>query len=250
MVIRLESLTKRFGSFTAVDGVHLEVDKGEICGLIGANGAGKTTLIRMICGILPPTKGKGTVLGYDMLKERKAIRDRLGYMSQKFSLYPDLTVEENLRFFAGVYTVDSVHRQVEERMDRFGLWEIRREQVSSLPGGWKQKVAFASATVHSPSLLILDEPTSGVDPITRRGFWDLLYGMAAEGMTVLVTTHYMDEAERCDRVAMMSRGRLIMEGTVAQLRSRNQSSLDRERPALEEIFIHMIGEESPRDGTR
>lgn len=150
MVIRLESLTKRFGSFTAVDGVHLEVDKGEICGLIGANGAGKTTLIRMICGILPPTKGKGTVLGYDMLKERKAIRDRLGYMSQKFSLYPDLTVEENLRFFAGVYTVDSIHRQVEERMDRFGLREIRREQVSSLPGGWKQKVAFASATVHSP----------------------------------------------------------------------------------------------------
>ncbi|PTX64994.1 ABC-2 type transport system ATP-binding protein [Melghirimyces profundicolus] len=248
MVIRLDSLTKRFGAFTAVDGVSLEVKEGEVCGLIGANGAGKTTLIRMICGILRPTRGEGSVLGYDIVKERDAIRHRIGYMSQKFSLYSDMTVEENLRFFAGLYPVKgSSADRVEELLERFDLEEMKKQRVENLAGGWRQRVAFASSMIHSPSLLILDEPTSGVDPVTRRSFWDLLYGLAEEGTTVLVTTHYMSEAEQCDRVAMLNRGRLVAEGTVPDLRNRFAEILHTPRPTLEGIFIHTTGEGSADD---
>jgi len=241
-MIELNRITKQFGTFRAVNQVSLSVSKGSVFGLLGANGAGKTTLIRMMCGILPPTSGHGLVLGKDMVKERAEIKKRIGYMSQKFSLYPDLTVEENIRFYGRLYGVDSIKQRMEELIGQFSLQDVAKKQVAELGGGIRQRVAFASAIVHRPPLLFLDEPTSGVDPLTRRLFWEQLYELTEQGMTILVTTHYMDEAERCDQVALMNKGRIVAKGKVDELKERYAVEWGTARPTLEEIFVHVISQ--------
>lgn len=246
-MIQLREITKQFGAFRAVDGVSLSVTKGKIFGLLGANGAGKTTLIRMMCGILPPTSGTGHLLGYDIVKQRNEIKRNIGYMSQKFSLYPDLSVIENLRFYARLYGVASPRERIHELLERFDLTEISRKQVVSLGGGIRQRAAFAAAIVHSPPILFLDEPTSGVDPLTRRLFWEQLYELTEQGTTIFITTHYMDEAERCDEVALMNQGKIVAEGEVNQLRQRFASPLQMMHPSLEDIFIYMISEDGGND---
>lgn len=209
-VIRADRLTKRFGHFTAVDGVSFSVEEGEIFGFLGANGAGKTTAMRMLCGLSVPTSGSGSVAGFDIATQGERIKGRIGYMSQKFALYEDLTVWENLRLYAGIYGVPS--RQIGPRtdalLDRLGFREEKNSLVRSLPLGWKQKLAFSVAIFHEPRVVFLDEPTGGVDPGARRQFWELIYAAAEGGITVFVTTHYMDEAEYCDRVSIMVDGRI------------------------------------------
>ncbi|MBT3392033.1 MAG: ABC transporter ATP-binding protein [Chloroflexi bacterium] len=207
-VIQTQDLTKKFGDFTAVDGVTFEVRAGEVLGYLGPNGSGKTTTIRMLLGLLRPSAGSATVLGYDILTQPEPIRSRVGYMSQKFALYDELTVRENLEFYAGVYGVRE-RGHIENTQARLGLSEMTRERVSDLPVGWRQRLALATAIVHGPRLLFLDEPTSGVDPTARRDFWDLIYEFVEEGVTAFVTTHYMDEAEYCGRVGIMSAGKLL-----------------------------------------
>jgi len=209
--IQTDALTKRFGDFTAVDAVDFYIPKGEIFGLLGPNGAGKTTTIRMLCGILVPSQGSGTVLGWDIAQDAELIKQNIGYMSQKFSLYHDLTCRENIEFYASVYRVPAEEKstRVSSLMDRLGLREIANEQVRELSGGWRQRVALACAVVHDPPMLFLDEPTAGVDPIARREFWDFIYDLAGQGVSILATTHYMDEAEFCNKVGMMYNGRLI-----------------------------------------
>jgi ABC-2 type transport system ATP-binding protein len=206
--LRVNDLTKRFGDFVAVDGVSFEVAPGEIVGFLGPNGSGKTTTIRMLLGILRPTSGTASVLGFDTAKEAEAIRARVGYMSQKFALYDDLTAWENLAFYGGVYGVGDRSR-LEESIAKVGLQGIEAVRAGDLPIGWRQRLALATAIVHQPSLLFLDEPTSGVDPAARRAFWDLIYALSESGVTAFVTTHYMDEAEYCSRVGIMHRGRLL-----------------------------------------
>ncbi|WP_153640130.1 ABC transporter ATP-binding protein [Prolixibacter sp. NT017] len=210
-VIRVRDLVKKFGQFVADDHLSFDVYKGEIFGFLGANGAGKTTAIRMLCGLLEPTSGELTVAGLDGFKQREAIKRRIGYMSQKFSLYEDLTVHENIRLFAGIYGIPTrVRREkTEELLEKLELTSTRKKLVRDLPLGWKQKLAFSLAIIHDPSIVFLDEPSGGVDPVTRRRFWDLIYEAAHEGITVFVTTHYMDEAEYCDRVAIMSAGKIV-----------------------------------------
>jgi ABC-2 type transport system ATP-binding protein len=207
-VIDAQDLTRRFGSFVAVDHVNFSVERGEVVGYLGPNGSGKTTTIRMLLGLLRPSQGSAQVLGYDITTQSEQIRARVGYMSQKFSLYHDLTVQENLSFYAGVYGVTRRER-VAEVAELIGLRELLRERVSSLSTGWRQRLALGTAIVHNPSLLFLDEPTSGVDPMARRSFWNLIYTLVEQGVTALVTTHYMDEAEYCGRVGMMRDGRLL-----------------------------------------
>jgi ABC-2 type transport system ATP-binding protein len=207
-VVRTRELTKRFGDFTAVDRVSFEISAGEVIGLLGPNGSGKTTTIRMLLGLLLPTSGEAEVLGFDIFRQSEEIRKRVGYVSQRFALYYDLTVEENLQFYAGVYGV-SDRKRIGEVLDLVGLVEFRDALVSRLSTGWRQRLALASAIVHRPKLFFLDEPTSGVDPTARRAFWDLIYRLVEEGTTALVTTHYMDEAEYCSRVGVMSAGRLL-----------------------------------------
>ncbi|MBM4273500.1 MAG: ABC transporter ATP-binding protein [Deltaproteobacteria bacterium] len=218
--IVVEDLTKVFGNFTAVDRVSFQVNRGEIFGFLGPNGAGKSTTIRMLCGLLLPTRGAGTVGGYDIIRKQDQIRQHLGYMSQRFSLYQDLTAEENLRFFGGIYGLSPVRvkERTQEALNLVGLWERRGELTGLLPLGLKQRLALASAILHEPPILFLDEATSGVDPISRRNFWDLIYALAAKGVTILVTTHYMDEAEFCDRLVLISAGRLIAQGTPRELK--------------------------------
>jgi len=216
-VIRVEGLTKRFGDFTAVDHVSFTVQRGEVVGYLGPNGSGKTTTIRMLLGLLLPSEGNAQVLGYDIRRQSEAIRRECGYMSQKFSLYHDLTVEENLRFYAGVYGVRN-ESQIQGTLERVELTPQQRTRVSDLSTGWKQRLALAIAIVHRPQLLFLDEPTSGVDPTARRAFWDLIYDLVNEGVTALVTTHYMDEAEYCGRVGIMREGKLLALDTPAQLK--------------------------------
>ena len=216
-VIRVEGLTKRFGDFTAVDHVSFTVQRGEVVGYLGPNGSGKTTTIRMLLGLLLPSEGSAQVLGYDIRRQSEAIRRECGYMSQKFSLYHELTVEENLRFYAGVYGVRN-ESQIQGTLERVELTPQRRTRVSDLSSGWKQRLALAIAIVHHPQLLFLDEPTSGVDPTARRAFWDLIYDLVNEGVTALVTTHYMDEAEYCGRVGIMREGKLLALNTPAQLK--------------------------------
>jgi ABC-2 type transport system ATP-binding protein len=207
-VVRSRELTKRFGDFTAVDRVSLEISAGEVIGLLGPNGSGKTTTIRMLLGLILPTSGTAEVLGFDISRQAEEIRKRVGYVSQRFALYSDLTVAENLQFYAGVYGV-SDRRRLDEVLQLVGLEEFRDQLVSRLSTGWRQRLALASAIVHRPKLFFLDEPTSGVDPTARRAFWDLIYRLVEEGTTALVTTHYMDEAEYCSRVGVMSAGRLL-----------------------------------------
>lgn len=209
-VISVQDLTKQFGNFTAVDHITFDVHKGEIFGFLGANGAGKTTAMRMLCGLSFPTSGKATVAGYDLFKHPEKIKREIGYMSQKFSLYEDLKVKENIRFYGGIYGLSN--QQIKTKME-FLLHQLKLEDqasalVKSLPLGWKQKLSFSVAMMHEPQIVFLDEPTGGVDPITRREFWSLIYQAAADGTTVFVTTHYMDEAEYCNRVSIMVDGRV------------------------------------------
>jgi ABC-2 type transport system ATP-binding protein len=219
IVVETKNLTKRFGSFTAVESVTLEVETGEVVGYLGPNGSGKTTTIRMLMGLLLPSEGSARVLGYDIRLSPEEIRSRCGYMSQKFALYDELTARENLAFYAGVYGVhDRAH--IEGTLARLGLSGIERERAGELPVGWRQRLALATAIVHRPRLLFLDEPTSGVDPTARRDFWDLIYEFIDEGMTALVTTHYMDEAEYCSRVGIMSSGRLLAMDTPTHLKEK------------------------------
>ncbi len=220
IAVEVEDLVKTFGTFVAVDHVRFQVEKGEIFGFLGPNGAGKSTTIRMLCGLLMPTSGKGSVAGFDILKEPEKIKQVIGYMSQKFSLYEDLTVLENLRFFGGIYGLSgSAQRQREEEaLEMAGLREIRDRMTQTLAVGWKQRLALACAILHEPPVLFLDEPTSGVDPISRRNFWGLIQQMAEKGITTFVTTHYMDEAEYCDRLALIYQGKVIALGTPSDLK--------------------------------
>ncbi len=209
-VIETTDLTKKFGSFTAVDSISFDVEKGEIFGFLGANGAGKTTAMRMLCGLIHPTSGTGKVAGYDIHKDSEMIKKHIGYMSQKFALYDDLKVWENLRLYAGIYGMkdSEINLNIDSLLEKLGFEKERNTMVSSLPLGWKQKLAFSAAIFHKPKIVFLDEPTGGVDPIARRQFWELIYEAAASGITIFVTTHYMDEAEYCDRVSIMVDGRI------------------------------------------
>lgn len=218
--ISVEHLVKRFGDFAAVDDVSFEIPRGEIVGFVGPNGAGKSTTIRMLCGLLLPTSGRAVVAGFNVAKAPERVREHIGYMSQKFSLYSDLTVAENLRFFGGIYHVPSAELSARMRfaVEMAGLSGREDASVSLLAGGWKQRLALGCAILHRPPILFLDEPTSGVDPESRRRFWDLIHTMASEGVTVLVSTHYMDEAEYCDRIALIDRGRLVAFDTAAAMK--------------------------------
>ena len=218
--IAVRALTKRFGGFTAVDGVSFEVARGEVFGLLGPNGAGKSTTIRMLCGILAPTSGNGTVAGHDIASQPEAVRAHIGYMSQRFSLYLDLTVSENLEFYGGVYGVPPARlpERVAWALQMAGLEQQRHRLTRELSAGWRQRLALGCALLHQPEVVFLDEPTAGVDPISRRQFWNVIYELAGGGVTCLVTTHYMDEAERCDRVGLVFGGRLIALDSPARLK--------------------------------
>ena len=216
-VIYVENLTRRFGDFVAVDHINFEVNEGEVVGYLGPNGSGKTTTIRMLLGLLEPTEGEATVLGYDAFKQSEEVRKRAGYMSQKFAIYDDLTVLENLTFYGGVYGITDRAR-ILHTLDRVGLHGHESTLTRSLSAGWRQRLALGIALVHEPKLLFLDEPTSGVDPTARRAFWDLIYQLAENGVTILVTTHYMDEAEYCERVGIMRDGKLLAMDTPLRLK--------------------------------
>ncbi|GGH05015.1 hypothetical protein GCM10007415_46740 [Parapedobacter pyrenivorans] len=228
-VIKTEKLTKRFGDFIATDEITFEVLKGEIFGFLGANGAGKTTAMRMLCGLSTPSSGKATVAGFDVYRQTEQIKQHIGYMSQKFSLYEDLTVLENIRFFGGIYGLDNrqLKSKSEELVQRLGLQSETKKLVGELPLGWKQKLAFSVSVLHEPKIVFLDEPTGGVDPVTRRQFWALIYEAASRGITLFVTTHYMDEAEYCDRISIMVDGRIEALGTPQELKIKlNESTMD------------------------
>ncbi|MGQ9517952.1 MAG: ATP-binding cassette domain-containing protein [Anaerolineae bacterium] len=220
LAVEVRGLVKRFGDFTAVDNIHFTIPRGEIFGFLGPNGSGKTTTIRMLLGLLRPTAGEATVLGFDIRRQTEEIRRRIGYMSQRFSLYYDLTVSENLDFFGRTYGVrgERLRQRKEFVLEMAGLQGRERELTRNLSGGWKQRLALGAAILHEPEMLFLDEPTAGVDPISRRAFWDLLYELADAGTTILVTTHYMDEAEHCHRLAFIYRGRLIAQGTPEEIK--------------------------------
>ena len=216
-VIDVRELRKSFGPRKVVEGLTLQVEKGEICGFLGANGSGKTTTIRMLCGLLVPDAGSGTCIGFDIIKQASLIRRHVGYMTQKFSFYEDLTVFENLSFVASVYEMKNARTAVEAIMERMGLADRRDQLAAQLSGGWKQRLALAACVLHQPKLLLLDEPTAGVDAKARREFWDLIHDMAGEGLTVLVSTHYMDEAERCKRIVYLAGGRIVVQGTADEV---------------------------------
>lgn len=221
IAVTVKDLERRFGDFIAVDKVSFEVTTGEIFGFLGPNGAGKSTTIRMLCGILTPSSGTGTVAGYDVLTEAEKIKSHIGYMSQKFSLYEDLTVEENINFYSGIYRIAPEKKDARKEwvLEMAGLKEHRHSRTAILSGGWKQRLALGCAILHEPPIIFLDEPTSGVDPISRRQFWDLIYELSGKGVTVFVTTHYMDEAEYCDRIGLIYRGELIAIGTPEALKN-------------------------------
>jgi ABC-2 type transport system ATP-binding protein len=221
----VKDLERRFGSFVAVNRVSFEVATGEVFGFLGPNGAGKSTTIRMLCGILAPSAGAGTVAGFDIRAEAERIKANIGYMSQKFSLYEDLTVEENIDFYAGIYRIPAERKRQRKEwvLEMAGLSERRRSRTSVLAGGWKQRLALGCAIIHEPPIVFLDEPTSGVDPISRRRFWDLIYQLAGQGVTVFVTTHYMDEAEYCDRIGLIYRGELVALGAPEALKTEHMT---------------------------
>jgi len=215
--IDVAGVTKRFGSKTVVNAIDLQVRRGEIYGFLGPNGSGKTTFIRMLCGLLTPDAGRGTCLGYDLLTQQAEIKLHVGYMTQRFSYYEDLSIRENLDFIARIYAVPDRRAAVEQSLERLGLQNRSSQLAGELSGGWKQRLALAACLIHSPQLLLLDEPTAGVDPKARRDFWDEIHRLAADGLTVLITTHYMDEAERCHRLAYLAYGELLTRGTVADV---------------------------------
>jgi ABC-2 type transport system ATP-binding protein len=223
-IIVADRLERRFGKLVAVKDVSFQVRRGEIFGVLGPNGAGKSTTIRMLCGILDPSGGRGTVVGFDIKKEPERIKERIGYMTQRFSLYEDLSVEDNLMFYAGIYGIPFFQRaaRVRDVLERTGLTQRKRQLSGTLSGGWKQRVALACATIHDPPLLFLDEPTAGVDPVSRREFWEQIHDLAARGTTALLTTHYMDEAERCHRIAFIFHGELLDIGTPNEIVERRQ----------------------------
>lgn len=231
-VIEVSGLTKKFGNFTAVDNISFDVEEGEIFGFLGANGAGKTTAMQMLCGISMPTAGKGTVAGYDIIKENELIKQNIGYMSQKFSLYEDLKVWENIRLFGGIYGLSdkNISEKTDALLKQLDFEQERNTLVKYLPLGWKQKLAFSVAIFHEPKIVFLDEPTGGVDPAMRRQFWEMIYDAADRGITVFVTTHYMDEAEYCNRVSIMVDGRIDALDTPAQLRHRYSAD------TMDEVF--------------
>jgi len=234
-VITTDKLTKRFGSFVAASELSFEVHRGEIFGFLGANGAGKTTAMRMLCGLLTPSSGKARIAGFDIYHETEKIKRNIGYMSQKFSLYDDLTVSENIRFYAGIYgmRIPAIKQKTKELLEELQLVNEAKTLVRELPLGWKQKLAFSVSIVHDPEIVFLDEPTGGVDPVTRRQFWDLIYAAADKGVTIFVTTHYMDEAEYCNRVSIMVDGVIAALDTPAELKRQygNQS--------MEEVFYEL-----------
>ena len=236
LMIKADNLTRKFGDFTAVDHISFEVGKGEIFGFLGANGAGKTTAMRMLTGLLIPTAGNATVTGFDVYKQPEQIKKRIGYMSQKFSLYEDLTVRENIRLYGGIYglTDEQITRKSDQLVAMLNMEELQNKRIGSLPLGWKQKLAFSIALLHEPDIVFLDEPTGGVDPITRRQFWEQIYKVANEGTTVFVTTHYMDEAEYCDRVSIMVDGRIEALDTPAGLKKSFMAE------DIVEVFIQLV----------
>ncbi|CAJ1001298.1 MULTISPECIES: ABC transporter ATP-binding protein [Bacillales] len=240
--IQCEQLTKRFQDRVAVNSLTLSVPTGSIYGFLGPNGSGKSTTIRMLCGLINPTSGRGTVLGYDVMTQSEEIKQRIGYMSQKFSLYEDLTVEENLDFYAGVYRLgrEERRRRKAELIEMAGLTGRERQLAGSLSGGWKQRLALSCALLHQPELLILDEPTAGVDPVSRRIFWEVIHDLAKQGMTVLVTTHYMDEAQTCDWIGFIFFGNLLAQGTPQELIERMGAN------NLEDVFVTLVKEEEAR----
>ena len=236
ITVHTESLTRRFGKFTAVDRVTIAVYAGEIFGFLGANGAGKTTMIRMLCGLLAPSEGQGNVAGFDIMRESEQIKRNIGYMSQKFSLYDDLTISENITFFGGIYGLSNnrIAERREALIAQVGLKRFQDQLTSSLPLGYKQRLALGCALLHDPPILFLDEPTSGVDPRARRSFWDLIYDAAAAGKTVFVTTHFMDEAEYCHRVSIMRNGAVIALDTPQALKSSHGKT------SMQDVFVSLV----------
>jgi len=234
--VQVQELSRHFGAFVAVDRISLTVERGEIFGFLGANGAGKTTAIRMLCGLLRPTCGGGRVVGFDIDRQTEQIKRSIGYMSQKFSLYPDLTGRENMHFYGSAYGLRKarVEQRLTELSERLSLAAFIDRKAGDLPIGWRQRLALGVSLLHDPQLLFLDEPTGGVDPVFRRRFWDLLYQLADEGVTVFVTTHYMDEAEYCDRISIMHRGRIVEMGRPVELVRRRHAA------NLEELFVDLI----------
>jgi hypothetical protein len=225
-IISVRNLTKRFGNFTAVDNISFDVGRGEIFGFLGANGAGKTTAMRMLCGLSIPTGGSGTVAGYDINREGEMIKRHIGYMCQKFSLYDDLTVKENMELYGGIYRIEkkALRQRIDSILERLDFASVKDSLVGSIPTGWKQKLAFSVSTIHSPELVFLDEPTGGVDPVTRRQFWEMIYGAAAQGTTIFVTTHYMDEAEYCSHVSIMVDGKIRALDTPSGLKEKYEAA--------------------------
>jgi ABC-2 type transport system ATP-binding protein len=234
-IIEVKSLVKRFGHFTANDNLTFDVFKGEIFGFLGANGAGKTTAMKILCGLSKPTSGEVSIAGFDVYKQTEDIKRNIGYMSQRFSLYEDMTPLENIRFYAGIYGLSN--KQIKERSDmlieKLGLGEVKKTLLKALPLGWKQKLAFSVALIHNPKIIFLDEPTSGVDPITRRQFWEMIYEAAGTGVTVFITTHYMDEAEYCNRVSIMTEGRIEALDTPVMLKKRFDAA------TMNEVFLKL-----------
>ncbi len=244
--VQMENLEKKFGDFVAVNKISFNVPKGHIYGFLGPNGAGKSTTIRMMCGILRPTSGEGYVGGYNLYTQSEEIKSHIGYMSQKFSLYEDLTVEENINFYSGIYQVPQDKKEERKQwvLDMAELNDLRNARTSTLSGGWKQRLALGCAVLHNPPILFLDEPTSGVDPVSRRAFWHLIGTLAEQGTTIFVTTHYMDEAEYLDYLALIYRGEIIARGTPEQLKEEGSYS------SLEDVFVSLIEKRDALDGNQ
>lgn len=237
IAVQVSNLSKHFGKFKAVDEISFEVDKGEIFGFLGANGAGKTTAIRMLCGLLKPTSGEASVAGYNLKNQSADVKKNIGYMSQKFSLYEDLTVKENIEFYGGVYGLsrEAIETKTERLLSELNMHQQKNSLTKSLPLGWKQRLALSTALLHDPSIIFLDEPTGGVDPISRRNFWRIIYEIAHQGKTVFVTTHYMDEAEYCNRLSIMYAGKIIEIGNPIALKEKYKMK------TIQDIFIHLVG---------
>ena len=244
LAIDVQGLSKRFGALQAVDNISLQIEQGHITGFLGPNGSGKTTTLRMLCGLLTPDSASGQVLGLDFPAEARAIKRQTGYMTQRFSLYEDLTIEENLAFIARVYSLDRISERVDEQLENLGLNNRRKQLAGTLSGGWKQRLALAAAVMHEPRLLLLDEPTAGVDPQARRDFWDAIHRLADQGITVMVSTHYMDEAERCHEIAYIFNGRLIARGTAEEvIRQSGLVTFEAEGPRADRLSRELAGKQ-------
>ncbi|MBU3949930.1 MAG: ABC transporter ATP-binding protein [Proteobacteria bacterium] len=236
IAVKASKLSRHFGTFTAVDEISFEVKKGEIFGFLGANGAGKTTAIKMLCGLIKPTSGEAYVAGYNINTDSSMVKKHIGYMSQKFSLYEDLTVKENIEFYGGIYGLSrkEIFEKTKKLLSELHLEKMRDSLTKALPLGWKQRLALSTALLHDPSIIFLDEPTGGVDPISRKNFWRIIYEIANQGKTVFVTTHYMDEAEYCNRLSVMFKGKIIEIGTPTELKNKYN------KPSIQDVFIELV----------